>query len=277
MPASGSGHSFLPREHGATAMLLLPFLCAAILLRRVTWTEAVAFAAVALAFALKDPLIVLARQRRIWKQPHPETQAAKTWAAAELAMLAVCGALLLRSGPWRAYLLLGLGAWAFGVLAVRMNVRNRQRAEWFQASSAAVLTSTSLVACLSVLGMVPRWGWLLWPLNSLQAAANIFVVHSRLDARIALRQHETPPSDNRHAAIVSVVVLLLAAALFALWRRPSITAALILAAAGYAFELHRQKDVVSLQMPLTRVGLQSLALAILSGVLVIVGLWPPSA
>ena len=273
-PASRSENSFFPREHGATAMLLLPFLCAAILLRQVRQTEAVALVAVVFAFALKDPLIVLARQRWIWKQPHPETKAARRWVTVELLVLAACGVLLLWSGPRLAYLLLGLGAAAFTVLAVAINVHNRQRAEWFQSASAAVLTATSLVACLSVLGTIPRWCWLLWLLNALQAAANIFVVHSRLDARIALRKNEAVPAANRRAAMASVAALLLAAALFAMWQRPWIAAALLVAAAGYAFELRRQKDPASLQMPLTRVGMQSLALAILYGSLVIVGLWP---
>jgi len=272
-PASGSELSFFPREHGATAMLLLPFLCAAILLRQVRPAEAVAFIAIVFAFALKDPLVVLARQRWIWTKSHPETQAARRWVTVELLVLAVCGVLLLWSGPWLDYLLLGLGAGAFTVLAVATHVRNRQRAKWFQVASAAVLTATSLAACLSVLGTIPRWCWLLWLLNALQAAANIFVVHSRLDARIALRKNETLPAENRRAAIASVAALLLAAVLFATWGRAWIAAALLVAAAGYAFELRRQKDPASLAMPLTRVGLQSLALAILYGSLVIVGLW----
>jgi hypothetical protein len=254
-------------------MLLLPFVCAAILLRQVSWTEAVAFVAVVFAFAVKDPLVVVVRQRLVWKQPHPETQVAQRWLAIELPVLAVCALTLLLNGPWRAYVLLGSGAAAFAVLAVYVNVRNRQRAEWFQIVSAIVLTSTSLVACLSVLRSIPSWVWMLWPLNALQATAAIFVVHARLDARIALRKSEAAPAGNRRAAILSLAALLLAAAFAVYGRRLGIAAALLAAVAGYAFELRRQRDAASLPMPLRRVGQQALALAILYGVLVIVGLW----
>ena len=37
----------MPREHGATAMLLAPFACAAVLLRRVYWQEVVALIVIA--------------------------------------------------------------------------------------------------------------------------------------------------------------------------------------------------------------------------------------
>jgi hypothetical protein len=254
-------------------MLLLPFICAAVLLRQVSWTEVAALVAVVFAFAVKDPLVVVVRQRLVWKQPRPETQAARRWLAIELPVLAVCAIVLILSGPWPAYLLLGAGAAAFEVLTVYVNVRNRQRAEWFQVVSAVALTTASLVACLSVLGMIPSWAWTLWPLNALQATAAIFVVHARLDARIALRKSEAAPTGNRRAAILSLAALFLAAVLAVYARSLWIAAALLVAVAGYAFELRRQRDAASLQMPLRRVGLQALALAILYGVLVIVGLW----
>jgi hypothetical protein len=270
---SDSEHSFFPREHGATAMLLLPFLAGAILLRRVSWMEAIALAAIVLAFAVKDPLVVVARQRWVWNQPHPETRIARRWAALEILALAICGAALLYYGPRGAYILIGAGAAGFGALAIWVNVRNRQRAVWFQIASALALTSTSLLPGLSALGLIPRWAWTLWLLNALQSTAAIFVVHARLDARIAMRKSERGLSDNRRAAIVSIVVLVIAAGVFAVLQAPWVTAALILAVAGYAFELHRQQDARSLRSPLTHVGLQSLALAALYGTLIIAGLW----
>src|SRR5579883_969190 len=87
--------AFFPKEHGATAMLLSPFVSAAILVREFRWTELAALVAVVFAFAAKDPLTVLARQRFVWKQPHPETAVAKRWLAVELPVIAVCGAVLM--------------------------------------------------------------------------------------------------------------------------------------------------------------------------------------
>src|SRR5579883_1024311 len=140
---------FIPREHGATAMLLTPFFAAAILLKQVYWPEIVALVAIACAFAIKDPLVVIARQRFVWKQPHPETGVAWRSAVAEFAVLAICGVALLAVRDWRPFIVLFIGAGAFTILAVTLNVRNKQRSEWFQVASAAALTATSLAGCLA--------------------------------------------------------------------------------------------------------------------------------
>src|ERR1039458_2652201 len=73
--------NFLPREHGATAMLFIPIACAAILARQWRWAEIATFTAAFAALAAKDPMVVLARQRFAWKQPHPETAVAARWLA----------------------------------------------------------------------------------------------------------------------------------------------------------------------------------------------------
>src|SRR5579871_3946985 len=101
LPRTGSPahRTFFPREHGATAMLLTPFAAAAVLSRTTSWQELAALIASAMLFAMKDPLVVLARQRWVWKQAHPETHPALRWALAELAVMGLCGAALVRSGP----------------------------------------------------------------------------------------------------------------------------------------------------------------------------------
>jgi len=276
--------TFFPRDHGATAMLLSPFICAAVLAKRFSSLEsaalksmvleAVALAAVLVAFAVKDPLIVLFRQRLVWKQRRPETAVAWRWLAVEVPLLLACGALLLVYGPRRYFAFLGLGAGAFGALAVWINVRNRQRSEWFQVMSAISLTATSLVACLAALGEIPVWGWVLWILCALQATAGIFVVHARLDARA--NSHRTEPSqpgNRRHAKIAIAALVVAAAAAAILGYKLTIPAALLLAAFGYAWELGRHTNPASLKMPLTRVGQQALALSIVYGALLIAGLW----
>jgi len=254
-------------------MLLLPFLSAAVLLRQVRWPEVVVLLAIVCAFAIKDPLIVLARQRLVWKQPHAETKAAKQWAAIELLLLAACGIALLLTPAWRSFALLFLGASAFTVLAVMINVRNRQRSEWFQVASAVALSATSMAACLSVKGSIAGWCWLLWLLSALQATAGIFVVHARLDARIAARKGGAAGAASRRPAFLCQAALIIAAACFAYLGRHWISAALMLVAACYLWELRRQRDATSLQMPLKRVGQQALALSSLYAVLVVIGLW----
>jgi len=269
--AQGS-RTFFPHEHGATAMLLTPFFCAAVLLKRLYWAEGVILIAIACAFAIKDPLVVVARQVWIWKQEHPETKAAKRWIGAELILLSLCGLALLGTRNWRSFVLLSLGAAAFTLVAVMVNLQNRQRSEWFQVASAVVLTSTSLAAGLSAQGVIPSWCWVLWLLCALQATAGIFVVHARLDARVAVRKGGAE-TGSRRAASLCQVILLAASCFFVYERRPWIAAALLMAAAGYLFELRRQRKTASLKMPLTRVGKQALTLSAVYSVLIIIGLW----
>lgn len=251
-------------------MFLAPFVAAAVLLRQFHWAEAVALVVIAVAFAAKDPLVVVARQRMVWRHPHPETGAARRWLGVQLPVLAVCGVVLLIRGPWDAYILLAIAALIFTGLAVMVNVQNQQRSVWFQVAGAVALMSTALMACRSVLRTVPAWGWLLWLLCALQSAAGIFVVHARLDARIAARKKEAPPLANRRAAVISVGLLALAGVSAT---RPAILLALLIAAIGYGFELYRQNERAELEMPLSQVGLQALGISILYVLLIIVGLW----
>ena len=272
-PASEAGRNFIPREHGATAMLLTPFIAAAILLRQFSWLEIVTLVAIGCAFAIKDPLVVMARQRWVWKQEHPETRQAKRSVAAELVLLSVCGIVLLLFRDWRPLTLLFLAAAGFTVLAVMVNVRNRQRSVWFQVVSAVLLSSTALGACLAARGNIADWCWLLWMICALQATTGIFVVHARLDARIAARKRDGHPGGSRRAAFVCEIILLAAAGMFAFFGRFWIAAALAAAAAGYFLELHRQKNPASLQMTLKRVGQEALALSIAYALMVMIGLW----
>jgi len=261
-----SGAMLVPREHGATAMMLTPFLCAALLLRHVYWQEAVTLVAILVALVIKDPLVVLARQRWVWKQEHPETRGAMRLAAIELLVLTACGVTLLWTRDPAAFGLLFVGSAAFTALAVMVNVRNRQRAVWFQVVSAAALSATCVAACLSGPGKVPGWCWLLWLLCTVQATAGIFVVHARLDARNS--KGKPVNVANRRLAFLLQMILLASAMWFALRGQFWIATALALAAIGYLLELRRQQNQAALKMSLKRVGQQTLALAVAFALLV---------
>jgi YwiC-like protein len=268
-----AAHAYVPREHGATAMMLTPFFCAAILLRHVYWQEAVALVAIVVALVIKDPLVVIARQRWVWKQKHAETDAARRLVVIELLLLAAAGATLLLTRDWRPLAALFIASAAFTALAVAVNVQNRQRSVWFQVMSAVALSGTSIAACLAGPGKVPAWGWVLWALCALQATAGIFVVHARLDARIASRKGEPTHSSNRGAALAVQLILLLTAVAFATLGRFWIAAALAVAATCYWIDLRRQQTSASLQMSLKSVGQQALTLSIAFAILIIIGLW----
>ena len=263
----------IPREHGAWAMLVAPFLGATLLARHWSWLIPVSAGAVIATFLAKEPLIVLARQRLVWKQRRTESDIAKRWLAWLGAAIVVSSALLASRWPWADLLALGLCAVAFSTLAVWMTIRNRQRQTWFQIASAIALTSSSLAACISVTGRIQPWCWWFWGLSASQAAAGILVVHSRLEARIAARKTTTTESRFRKPALLAQGALLAGGLAFGILARPWIAAALGISALANLWELHIQKDAASLQTPLTKVGLRALTLSLMYSGLVVAGLW----
>jgi YwiC-like protein len=265
--------TFLPREHGATAMLLTPIICAAILAREWRWSELVTLIAAIAALAAKDPMVVLARQRFVWKQRHPETAAAARWLAGWIVILILCGLVLVATWPLTAIIALGLGVCFFSALAVVINLKNRQRSTLFQVVSAAALTSSSLATCLSATGSIARWCWWLWLLTAMQAAAGILVVHARLDARIASRGTAPASGVYRRAAQGALGLLACAAIAAAILGRIWIALALLVAVAGYWYDLRGQRNREALQIPLKKVGQRALVLSSLYAALLIVGLW----
>ncbi len=266
-------HRYLPREHGATAMLLTPIVCAAVLAHQWRWCELATLTAAFAALAAKDPMVALARQRFVWKQPHQETAVAARWFAGWMVIFVASGLVLLAVWPLKAIVAMGLGVGIFSALAITVNVKNRQRSTLFQIASAAALTSSSLATCLSATGAIAPWCWWLWLLMAMQATAGILVVHARLDARIASRGSGPASEQFRRAAQVSLVVLACAAVIATIVMRGWIALALLAAGMGYWYDLRSQRDSAWLQVPLKKVGQRALALSSLYASLLIVGFW----
>ena len=254
-------------------MLLIPIVCVTILAREWRWSELATLTAAFAALAAKDPMVVLARQRFVWNQPHPETAAAAKWFAGWLVILSLSGLVLLFTWPLREFLIMGLGVGIFSALAIIVSVKNRQRSTLFQIASAVALTSSSLATCLSATGRIAPWCMWLWFLMAIQPTAGILVVHSRLDARVAARETMPASEQFRHAAKVSLGVLLAAAVIATILRRGWIALALLVVVAGYWYDLRRQRDIAALQTPLKTVGQRALALSSLFSGLLILGFW----
>lgn len=272
-PQGSARIKYLPREHGATAMLITPIVCAAALAREWRWAELATLAGAFAAMAAKDPLVLLLRERFAWKRPHPDGPAAQAWLAVWATVLAVCGIVIALAWPFRALLGFAMGIAAFGALAVWVNVRNKQRSVMFQIASAAALTSTAVATSLSATGRVTEWALQLWVLLAAQATAGILAVHARLDARIALKKGAPAPVEFRRAAFAAAAVLAVAACVAAVLARWWVASALVLAAAGYFYDLRRQQNPEWLAMPLMKVGRRALALASAYALLLIAGLW----
>ncbi len=146
---------YLPREHGATAMLLSPIFCAAILARTWHWSELAVLVAAFAALSAKDPAVLLIRQRFLWKQRNPDSSAASQWLSGWSMVLIVSVLVLLATWPLKFFVAMGSGIATFGCLAMIVNLKNRQRSTLFQIASAAALTSTSLATCMSSGGINP--------------------------------------------------------------------------------------------------------------------------
>jgi hypothetical protein len=254
-------------------MLLTPIICVAILARQWHWSELATLTAAFAALAAKDPMVVLARQRFVWRQRHPETAAAAQWLTGWIVILLLSGLVLAFNWPLKGIVALGLGVCIFSMLAIAINVKNRQRSTLFQIASAAALTSSSLATSLSATGAIAPWCWWLWLLMAMQATAGILVVHTRLDVRIASRGTAQASKHLRSAAQVSLSALACAAVTAALLGHGWIALALLVVVMGYWYDLRGQQDPAALQTPLKTVGQRALALSSLFAALLIIGFW----
>lgn len=160
------------------------------------------------------------------------------------------------------------------ILAVWMMIRNRQRAIWLQVLSATGLSSSGLAACLAVSRRVPIWGWWVWALFAGHFLSGILVVHTRLEARIAVRKTGAAFTTTffrlrRDAVIVQAVVAIAALAMFL--GRPIYGAAMALSAAVHLRDLYTQHTASALSLPMSTVGKRALAVSILFTLLLVAG------
>ncbi len=253
----------MPREHGAWGMLLQPFAAAAILAGE--WTPALAAALLAAltVFLMREPLLVLARQRWVWREPRPESAKAWRWLAAEAAVAVACAAYLWFVLPRLPLVLLGGAAAAMTLAAVAITLRNRQRSAAFQMAVSASLSASCLLAALAATGRVPAWAWQLWALLTLHSVTAIFVVHARLARRTKQARHAFANAMRMDAAQLALAATVAFAAGIRL------AAPMFFSVALNAFELRRLRTAE----PLTRVGLRTLAFSLAHTALAIAVLW----
>ncbi len=258
-----------PREHGAWSMLIQPFVWACVLEWRWSWFLIPAAAAMVAVFLARQPLVVLGRQKFVWKNERPESAEARRWLIALAAVLIPCAAVLWMRWPVNEYLAFGGGAAAMTAFAAWMTVKNRQRSVPLQLISAAGLSSSAAVACLSIGSRMPGWCWWLWTVSAMHAAAGVLVVHARLDARVAARKPGAT-YDGKPAMAMQGVLLCLVP--FAAMRAWPLGVALALAAAVNLWNLRSLSNPEALAVPLMTVGLRAMALSIAVSLLTVWGL-----
>jgi hypothetical protein len=253
-------------------MLLVPFVSALVLARRIDWEVLPAAVAVVGVFLIREPLVVLWRQAAVWKDRRPETNAAQRSLAWYGPPVVLAGLILLWRLPTAPLAALGLLAGGLLAISTYLVVHNRRRSVVLQVSSAAGLNASAVVAWLAVHPELDsKIGWL-WGLQFAHSAASLLAVHARLEARIASRTCREV-DQMRRRALVAQGLLLLGASALAAQNRFVLALALLFSACLHATDVHRLRDPRFLAMPLTRVGLRELAISLVFSVLVLVGLW----
>ena len=266
-----SASAFWPREHGAWGLLLQPFLAGAILAGHWTWLLIPALGLILLGFTLRTPLVILARQAFIWREANPQTTQAARWFVWQLAGLAVC-VYWLSSGVHRWILLSLVAAGAFLTLgAVWMTIRNRQRSRLFQSASAVVLGLTAPFAVLVAAGEIPRWAWALWLLLALHGVTSIWVVHARLECRVASRNSLGSQQLRNHYTAQAIQLPIMALLAYSY---PALVVPPLFSISAHLLELRRLNSAPGLREPLTRVGFRTLGIALIHLALSIASLWP---
>ena len=253
-------------------MLLFPLVSAIVLTRRWDWGLLPASAAALAVFLIREPLLMLARQRYVWKETRPET-------AAALRSLLVFGVVLGVSGAWLAVVAsvpwlvgLGLAAAALTVVEIYGALHNLQRSALLQIAGSVGLASSALLPYLAA-GLAPDTRlWLMIGAHVVHSAGAVLVVHARLEAARALKTGNSVPLQNS-AAVVWLVLHAVAAGALALAGVPLLGLVLAIPLAVHAADLARVRNPVFLRTPLRKVGLRELALSSVFSVLVVAALF----
>jgi len=267
----------IPREHGAWGLLLQPFAAAALLAGPGIGMLLPALLLIVLGFLMREPLLILARQRWLWREPNPQTPRAARWLLAELGGIALCLAALSSRVPLVTLAALSGLALALTLAAVWFALKNRQRSVFLQLLSAAGLGSSALLVASLDTGWIPVWAWQLWGILTLHAAVSILVVRSRLEGIAGRKASGSPGARGAgklsRAALYAVFAQGAAAAMifpvnFALAAPPFFSAVM------HGVERRRLGDPATLGEPLQRVGFRALGVSLIHMGLTVAALWP---
>jgi hypothetical protein len=247
-------------------MLIVPWLCSAVLAGRFDANVLAGLVAALSLFLLREPLIVLARQRWVWRVRKPESETARRCVVAELIVLAVSGAWLCWNNPCTPLLALAAMAVTQTAFAVAMAVRNRQRSLALQISGAITLPATALLPAHAAGALDRSWPWLLWLALAQHHVAAVLVVRSRL--AILAGKVRRPP---RLLSMTAFAVLLLAGvtALAVGTLRRALAVPPLFSATVHLVELARLRRPANLEEPIRRVGFRALGNSIVQAAMAV--------
>jgi hypothetical protein len=257
-------------------MLLVPFVSALILARRVDWPAVSALMATVAVFALREPIVVLARQRWVWEVEKPDSMLANRYLLRWSLLLILSALHLASSISWPVLVALASGAATFTTFAVYLSVKNRQRSLALQAMSAAGLNCSAFAAWFSVRQDFPPGIVLLWGLLSFHSVTAVLAVRARLDSRIAARS----PSPQRNAAALVIQrqalaaswLMLAGSALTLASAVPALSIPLAFSGVVHLADLRRLSRPEALETPLKKVGWRAVGVSVTFTALVLIAL-----
>jgi hypothetical protein len=217
MNEAGSSMLLVPREHGAWAMLMIPFVSAVLVVGE--WTPQVLTALVFVVFAFSarysiEMLLIPASYSRAGRPDRGQVRRS-AWNCSLVA--AIAGFLLIV--VWSLYQLLWVGlaaAFVFG-LRIRQGRLGADRELRTEVTGAVGLTLTALVGWIASAGSVDKSALLLWALNCAFFCAAIVYVKARIRALSARRRGEKDPYAWRVFCFHLLVVAFVISLVFARW------------------------------------------------------------
>lgn len=266
----------VPREHGAWAMLLLPYITG---IGVVEWTDgagvrlALGAGGILMLFMARSPLVLLARRRYrrgAWGAGATDSVFSITvYASAGVLMFAVIQFEYGYGQLWP----LGLAVLAIAVLQTWLAVVYGERSMSAEVTGVALLTLAAPLGVSLVSGMEP-WlepGPLLWLVNASYYGASIFSVKMKVAAMVK-RQRRLSPREKLRLARGSIVYL---ASVDLVWlllaithRAPALAPAAFLPLAGY---LIWNTITAGSRLNIKREGFTQLGLALVFTALVVIG------
>lgn len=258
-----------PREHGSWGMLLFPLISAAILAKTWEWMLIPALAAAMAGFLIREPLAILLRQRYVWKQPRPETEAAKRSLRLFVPIFLVSGLALLTAVPfeWIAVLaVIGAGLTAAYLYAA---LHNLQRSTWLQLAGSFGLTSACALPWFAAGRPVDRTLLLLGLVHAVHSTGGVLTVHARLEAMQAHRGK----TDSRKERTVAWIWQVVQSAVAVSGLGPLLAMSLVIPLILHVIDLLRFRGTEFLRVPLKTVGFRELGVSAAVSVLTLLALW----
>jgi hypothetical protein len=246
----------------------IPFLTAVLIAERFSLAVGLTALAVLGAFLARYPLELLLIPNSYLRAGRPERRPllVAAWAFSLLTFFLGLALTLI----WKLYLLWGLALAGLGLFALRVwqGRRSGDRSLTAELVGTAGLTLSALAGWIAARGSLDPTALWVWALNALFFGSGVLYVKSRIQARRAASRPDEA-GTGRFAVVFHILVLLFVAAMvFARWLSPLIVVPFLLAAVRAARGI---RSAAETPFALRRLGWSEVALSVIFAVFVVLG------